>query len=185
MTGRIKLLKDGVPVQEADLPEIPYEYDTPSDYDRTCGTLGLDDFQLPNPECPDRFVCGLDQKQSKQSGDSMATFSDCIDSMNCRMIADMTTGVAAESEVALFMHQMIPHHENAINMAKALLQSGDLNECTDYASEEPKCRMFDIAISIVNGQNFQVQLMRTLLKNMGYPATDDCTVPISSSKLLL
>jgi len=181
MTGRIKLLKNGLPLQSPifNLPAIPYEYDSPSEYDRACGTLGLQDYQLPNAQCPDRFVCGADQ-----AGDSgLALFSDCIDSMNCRMLAEMTTGVSAESEVALFLHQMIPHHDNAINMAKSLLASGDLDSCTNYLDDEdPKCLMFDIAISIVNGQNFQIQAMRALLENMGYPETDDCTVTIAEAK---
>jgi hypothetical protein len=174
MTGRIKLLTDGIPVQTADFPEIPYEYDMPSDYDRECGTFGLEEFQLPHPECPDRFVCG------EASDSQMELYSGCTDTMNCRMIADMTTGVSAESEIALFLHQMIPHHENAVDMAKALLKSGDLDECSDYLSEDPKCLMFVVAISIVNDQNHQIQQMRSLLDNMGYPAVDDCTVSISS-----
>ena len=34
----------------------------------------------------------------------------------------MTTSVKdSESEVALFLHQMIPHHQNAVNMAKGKL----------------------------------------------------------------
>jgi hypothetical protein len=39
MSGRIKLLKEGVPIQETHLPELPYEYDMPSDFDKQCGTL--------------------------------------------------------------------------------------------------------------------------------------------------
>jgi uncharacterized protein (DUF305 family) len=35
----------------------------------------------------------------------------------------MTTGVMASDETALFIHQMIPHHQNAVNMAKTLLKS--------------------------------------------------------------
>jgi hypothetical protein len=176
MTGRIKLLKHGIPVKTKNFPEIPYEYDMPSDYDRECGTLGLEDFQLPNPECPDQFVCG-------QAGDSkMDFFHGCIDSMNCKMIAQMTTGVSAESEVALFLHEMIPHHENAINMAKALINTGAMDDCSDYLSESPECRMFGIAISIITNQNFQVQVMRDCLEVLGYPSVDECTVPISTSK---
>ena len=39
--------------------------------------------------------------------------------MNCAMMNGMTTSVkGSESEVALFLHQMIPHHQNAVNMAK-------------------------------------------------------------------
>ena len=40
--------------------------------------------------------------------------------MNCAMMSGMTTGVVegTQSEAALFLHQMIPHHQNAVNMAK-------------------------------------------------------------------
>ena len=42
--------------------------------------------------------------------------------MNCAMMVRMTTSVKeSESEVALFIHQMIPHHQNAVNMAKGKL----------------------------------------------------------------
>lgn len=43
MTGRIKLMSNGEPLQPIDsnLPEIPYQYDDPSEYDHGCGTLGL------------------------------------------------------------------------------------------------------------------------------------------------
>jgi hypothetical protein len=175
MTGRIKLLDNGVPVQpDADLPEIPYEYDQPSAYDEKCGSLGLDDFRLPNAQCPEKFVCGHPDESTP-----LGQFADCIESQNCHMFAGMTTGVSAQSEMALFIHQMIPHHENAINMAKALLESGDLDDCGTFDEENPKCAMYDIALSIVNSQNYQIQLMRGLLESKGYPQTDDCVVPVS------
>lgn len=45
-----------------------------------------------------------------------------IDSTNCTW-SGMTTSVKeSESEVALFLHQMIPHHQNAVNMAKGKLE---------------------------------------------------------------
>jgi len=43
------------------------------------------------------------------------------------MFAGMTTNVNAGSEAALFLHQMIPHHQNAVNMSKALLKTKTLN----------------------------------------------------------
>ena len=41
--------------------------------------------------------------------------------------------------------------------------------------------MYDIAISIVNAQNFQVQAMKGLLENYGFPERDDCVVEVGSS----
>jgi hypothetical protein len=170
MTGRIKLLKKGEPTQpNADLPEIPYKYDEPSEFDKSCGSFGITDFQLPNPQCPDKFVCnpqGLDE------------FANCIEAQNCHMFVGMTTGASAGSEVALFLHQMIPHHENAINMAKTLLYNSGIN-CEVY-DDSPDCTMYGIGLEIVSDQNFQVQVMRRLLDEYGYNATNDCVVPVSS-----
>lgn len=140
MTGRIKLLKDGEPLQkDADLPELGYQYDQPAEHDQLCGTYGVHEFQLPHNECPEQFVCDV-----PAGNEGLVQFSKCIvsisrtplvptyvtassgsvfaiwqDSMNCAMMSGMTASVqGSESEVALFLHQMIPHHQNAVNMAK-------------------------------------------------------------------
>lgn len=173
MTGRIKLLKDGSPINAEDTPVIDYEYDMPTGFDAECGTFMLNDFQLPNPECPSRFVCG-----AERVGGDYAKFAGCIDAMNCHMMAGMTTGSSAGSEVALFIHQMIPHHQNAVNMAKALLKTGMLS-CDDITDDEnADCAMEAILRDIINTQNFQIQGMRAYAEEMGYPAEDDCVVPI-------
>ena len=79
MTGRIKLLKDGELVQkDTELPKINYEYDQPAQHDQACGTYGVQDFQLPHDQCPERFVCDV------PSGDAdLAQFSTCIVSIFC------------------------------------------------------------------------------------------------------
>jgi hypothetical protein len=174
MSGRIKLLQNGIPVQpDEDLPEIPYKYNHPTEYDESCGSFGLTDFQLPNLECPDRFVCDA------PSDGTIGQFAACIEAQNCQMFMGMTTGVSARSVAALFMHQMIPHHVNAVHMAKTLLMHGDL-DCDEFDAEDPDCVMYAIGLSIVNSQNFQIQKMRELLENQGFPKTDDCIVPVSS-----
>ena len=171
MTGRIKLLRDGVPVSEADEPELGFEYDRPSEYDISCGSFGLDAFQLPNDSCPPRFVC--DKTGANQA---LQDFSACIEAQNCAMLNGMTTGISASSETALFIHQMIPHHQNAVNMAKTLLQTGKLS-CPDLSDESNMdCVMEIILRDIINGQNHQIQLMRGYLAAMELPLTDDCDV---------
>ena len=173
MSGRIKLLKNGIPtVPDADLPEIPYKYDQPTDYDETCGSFGLEDFQLPNPQCPERFVCDA------PSDGAVGQFAACIEAQNCQMFMGMTTGVSARSVAALFIHQMIPHHVNAVHMAKTLLMHGEL-DCDDYDFDKPGCAMYKLGLSIVNSQNFQIQKMRELLESQDFPETDDCIVPVS------
>jgi uncharacterized protein (DUF305 family) len=177
MTGRIKLLKDDVAIMpDANTPEIPYTYDSPSTYDQECGTYGLEDFQLGHPECPDRFVCDVPSANKE-----LAAFSDCIDSMNCHMFAGMTTNVNAGSASALFIHQMIPHHQNAVNMAKALMKTGNL-QCDSLLDETDDCALETILREIISTQNHQIQTMRGILENQfpAYP-TDDCKVEIFTS----
>ena len=172
MTGRIKLLKDGEPLQELNTPQLGYEYDSPSDYDKECGTFGLEMFQLPHDECPEKFVCDVPAENT-----DLVQFAGCIDSMNCHMMAGMTTK-ASSSRSALFLHQMIPHHQNAVNMAKALLKSFD-QKCLDLTEESDDCALEIILREIINTQNGQIQTMRAILESKGYPADDDCTVNIS------
>jgi len=176
MTGRIKLLKDDKPIQDkVDLPALGYEYDSPSDFDKTCGTFGLDKFQLPYPECPEKFVCDVPQDNA-----NLVQFSSCIDAMDCHMVAGMTTGVTANSEKALFIHQMIPHHQNAVNMAKALLKTGSL-ECDNLEDETDDCSLEVILREIINGQNAQIQAMQAILEGSNYPEEDDCKVDVSGN----
>ena len=131
MSGRIKLTQNKQLVSNDDKPPLGYEYDKPGSFDQQCGTFGLDSSQLPDPQCPKEFVCNPPPENQ--------AFSDCINAMNCRMFKGMTTSISSQNEIALFIHQMIPHHQNAVNMAKTLLNTGDVR-CDDLANEnEPTC----------------------------------------------
>jgi len=168
MTGRIKILDaDGAIVNEEDSPEIPYPYADPDSFDVNCGTHNITDYQLPNPMCPDKFVCDVGNKYN------FKMFAGCIDAMDCHMLIGMTTGISAESELALFIHQMIPHHQNAVNMAKALHKTGKVN-CLDMMSDTDDCIMQRIIIDIMAGQNHQIQVMRGILAAKSYPENDQC-----------
>ena len=176
MSGRIKLLKGGVPIQETHLPELPYEYDKPSDFDKQCGTFGLDAFQLPNEECFETFVCDVPSENI-----ALSNFSKCINAMNCHMMAGMTTRVEStkNSLTALFIHQMVPHHQNAVNMAKALLKTGKVT-CNDLTSEEPLCVMETILRDIIMNQNFQIQTMYGVVEALNYTKVNDCKVLVNA-----
>ena len=93
MTGRIKLTKDGKVISESNEPAIDYVYDSVSGHDETCGTYGLNEFQLPHPECPEKFVCDVPEDNPE-----LVNFASCINSMDCAMMAGMTT--KAENEVS-------------------------------------------------------------------------------------
>jgi len=174
MTGRIKFVDSaGVELSPVDSPAIAYEYDMPSAYDQTCGTYGLGDFQLPHPECPEQFVC------DKPDG-VVGQFAGCLDSMNCAMTAGMTTNVNQGSAAALFLHQMIPHHQNAVNMCKALFHTKEL-KCDDVTDEDdPHCVLTALCYEIINVQNFQIQNMRGVIDALGYDAEDDCKVHVTT-----
>lgn len=92
----------------------------------------------------------------------------------------MTTNIESGSSMALFIHQMIPHHQNAVNMAKALLKT-EILQCDNLAEETDDCVLESILLEIVNSQNFQIQTMRGILDEKGYPETDDCEVLIEES----
>lgn len=173
MTGRIKFVdSNGDVLSFTDSPVIDYEYDTPSAYDQTCGTHGLDAFQLPNSQCPEKFVC------NKPEG-TVGAFAGCLESMNCAMTVGMTTNVHQDSAIALFNHQMIPHHQNAVNMCKSLMKTGEI-DCADITNEDDvACIMASLCYEIINGQNFQIQTMRGILDELGYAGEDDCEVPVT------
>ena len=96
------------------------------------------------------------------------------------MLVGMTTNSESESATALFVHQMVPHHQNAVNMAKALLKTGKV-VCDDLTNETDGCTMETILRDIVNSQNYQVQVMYGIVEALGYPKEDDCQVLIGSN----
>merc|ERR1719343_524970 len=134
MTGRIKLLDSGnSPLNATNSPAIPYDYqynfgraNKADTFDSLCGTFALE-ADIPGTttenQCPSQFIC--DDTDSSLSTE-VKSFAGCVNAMNCQMLKGMTT-VAAETVSDNFVYQMVPHHLNAINMAKALLKTMDLN----------------------------------------------------------
>ena len=207
MGGRIKLTKDGKVVNKLDIPSLGYSYDEVSEFDKECGTFGLSEYALPNPVCPEKFVCFDDdnvENDSKKKDDSSSSllsrndneqpqsstelqaaqelrhFGMCLDAMNCHMLSGMTTGTKAKSEGALFVHQMIPHHQNAVNMAKALLKTQKV-VCDDLSNDEdPDCILEAILYEIVNTQNLQIQAMYDYLDAKRLPEVDNCNVYVET-----
>ena len=173
MEGSIQLLQNGVPVGGSltSVADFGGYVDTRSSFDKECGSFGLEKFQLPNPLCPDRFICGIEGVSDK-----LRHFSKCLEAANCGMMSGMTTGVRATDDASLFVHQMIPHHQNAVNTAKSLLKMGSLL-CPDLTDQtNPDCLLESILRSIVSGQNHQIQLMRKFLQDHNFPPTDNCDV---------
>ena len=64
------------------------------------------------------------------------------------------------------MHQMIPHHENAINMAKLLMKK----DTTLAADGE----VMDMLWDIINVQGMQIQAMQGWLSEGKYALSSSC-----------
>lgn len=63
-------------------------------------------------------------------------FASCYDAVNCAMHTEMKVKYTGNCQ-ELFINQMIPHHQNAVNMAKTtLLYAGSslTDECEDRKS---------------------------------------------------
>jgi len=177
VSGRIKFVdSEGNVLNKLNDPPIKYKYDEPSEYDLECGTYGLSDYQLPNEECASTYVC---DPPTGNGNEAFEIMTGCLNSMNCHMNIGMTTKVNSNSAIALFNHQMIPHHQNAVNMCKTLFKTNVI-ECDDVTDEDDSdCIMLRICMEIINGQNKQIQLMRDVLENKGYLYDDDCVVVLS------
>lgn len=195
MSGRIKMLdEDGKKVNQQDTPELPYSYHEIDEFDSKCGTYNLSDWKLstdeatggPGDSCPSFFVCNEDDTE-------VSNYATCVEAMNCHMMASMTT-TAEGSNSALFCHQMIPHHQNAVNMAKALLYAHpeviacDTSGPVEEGAVQPwACELLPILYSIINNQNFQIMDMKDALSQLGVSEFANCDVsfgagsPVGSS----
>ena len=47
--------------------------------------------------------------------------AECIELMNCVMTAGTTAGASSNYALVLFVHRIILHHQNAVNMVKTLI----------------------------------------------------------------
>ena len=213
MSGRIKLLKsDNTVYQSEDDPPLGYDYEKLSDWDASCGTNNLKSY-AKNPMCTvSNYLCqsgvstvdtdnedsarrlSIDAERRLMSNAKSLKFDECLAVMDCAMHHDMKVYSHPTNPAATFVHQMIPHHINAINMAKSLLAL-DYLKCDEnarrrellgdnskwkyqrkralasngaiedeFASSGSSCEMIDMLKSIVNDQNAQVTMMRNFLK---------------------
>ena len=72
----------------------------------------------------------------------------------------------ATDKVKVFMQQMIPHHQNAVNMAKVILRQATQTELKNAGQEmdEDDDAFIHFLHSIINVQNHQIHTMRNYLK---------------------
>jgi hypothetical protein len=169
MTGRIIVVNaDG-----SARTKMAYQDESPlyppvslDDDDKTCGYTPAPNFgdeKGPSAykNCAQSAICG-----------TTTTFKHCMNAIDCHMIENMRVR-HTDDKIVTFMRQMIPHHQNAVNMAKVLLKSAaaDIDAVDSNLGED--AFLNELLQSIINTQNGQIMTMFDYLadKEGKYQAT--------------
>jgi len=157
MSGKIIIKNaDGSDVTRADgsalasPTELPlYSVPTHGSFDAACGTTGAGDYAPGGP-----MACSHNFMQGTLNTD----FERCMQAIGCMMNREMRIvgHDAHQSAISTFVQQMIPHHANAVNMAKILLKHAP----AEVAAVED---LEDILWDIINVQNYQIHQFRNYL----------------------
>merc|ERR1719271_331311 len=159
-------------------------YKTPTTYDKSCGSYGIDAFQTSKGACGnEHFVCTTAATPS-------GSFGDCLSSMDCAMDYNMKTTLDS-NDVVSFMWQMIPHHKNAVNMAKLLMKQNALTlsrrklrgegRRLDDDSGCADCAIDDMLWDIVSVQSHQILTMKDWLTANGKAESGTCSAALSTA----
>ena len=168
MAGRIKVYENGAPLNSEDTPALLKEPDVVSEYDQSCGTVGVGDYTRASGKCPsDSFICTEGDETPEQ-----LLFGECMYALDCHMNYNMKSILANSDPIVTFIHQMIPHHQNAVNMAKALLKTNTL-DASDEGDREMENMMWAIICVEINecvGCTRQCFTKSSLDENAAVPA---------------
>jgi len=161
MSGKIIIKNADGSDYSSDSDELPlYEPITNDGHDTNCGTTGASPYaDGGSRECNTKFF----------GGDHDTTYEKCLQSIDCKMNYEMFSETESDSDdkVVTFMQQMIPHHENAVNMAKLLLKHATPEE---LATVDEEGGFEDILHDIINVQNYQIHQFRNYLNGDGIDA---------------
>merc|ERR1711937_599702 len=131
-------------------------------FDTGCGTSGTSEYRSGGEE-----DCGV----SFFGGSLDTNFEQCLQAIDCQMFSEMNSETTADEndKIVTFMQQMIPHHINAVNMAKLVLKQSTQEELAAVEEFE------DVLWTIINVQNFQIHSFRNYLnpENNYLGETDD------------
>jgi uncharacterized protein (DUF305 family) len=124
-------------------------------YDETCGTHKSASFS------PENFGSACKNMHFLCSDGDLDTFHQCIEAVDCQMHMDMAVHVPdGSSKFATFARQMIPHHANAVAMAKVLSKHMEAKDFPAAGTEDQDMDWAKgLVRSIVNVQNFQIMQM--------------------------
>ena len=156
------------------------------EFDAECGTWDSSPFSRGGTyygaACAGKeFLCGPG---------ASGGFETCLEAIDCQMHYNMAVEVnTSTSKFATFARQMIPHHQNAVAMSKALLKLGMPADYPEGPGTEDTNQEWatGLAESIINAQNFQIQLMQAWLEENAVQPTEMCyslTDPVSGGMVV-
>ena len=164
MSGKIIIKNEDGSDYSNGTDELPlYDPIVKDAFDKSCGTSHASKYaDGGEKECKIDFF----------AGERDTTFEKCLHAVDCQMHYEMYSEAEPnESNIVLFMQQMIPHHENAVNMAKLLLKQSTQEELDAVEDLE------DILHDIINTQNFQIHQFRNYLNPDGNLLQDSPVLP--------
>eukprot|EP00960_Hanusia_phi_P039837 754083-Hanusia_phi.AAC.1 len=153
MSGKIIVVNaDGTPRSGLQSVEL-YRPTVMSKDDEACGTP-------PAPEYgddygPTKFIgrCG-----TKALCGETTTFKRCMEGIDCQMTYNMRV-THTDDPITTFMRQMIPHHQNAVNMAKIVLKL-DLDHVREVDKQlGDEAFVENLMLEIINTQNMQIMMV--------------------------
>lgn len=141
-------------------------YTQQSAFDAACGTSEVSEYyQSKERFCPRmNFLCEKDDNP---------LFSACMEAIDCKMNYEMRVEENS-NPLVVFMHQMIPHHENAVNMARIALKHAESAEGFDDSELDVSAMLRDI----INTQNKQIQDMEGWLERFAPEKPKYCPSPL-------
>ena len=165
MSGKIIIKNRNGRTYSNRTPELNlYEPIVNDAFDKKCGTSHVSEYaDGASNECKIEFFAG------KKDTD----FEKCLHAIDCQMHYEMysETGPNERDKIIMFMQQMIPHHANAVNMAKLLLKQATQAELDAVEDLE------DILKEIINTQNYQIHQFRNYLNPEGKLLHGSSVVP--------
>ena len=95
-----------------------YDHYVPGAFDQECGTTGVEQYKDGKQCTGHEFLCASAAKKED-------TVFKCFDAIDCAMNAEMRVDYNGKADqFVTFLQQMIPHHQNAVNMAKCVSHDG-------------------------------------------------------------
>merc|ERR1712192_3553 len=177
MSGMIKVKDPGsggifFPNQLVQSFDPSQYYAKQSHFDAVCGTSEVSDYHESKDHfCPNmNFLCEKDDNPQFQS----TQFSSCMEAIDCKMNYEMRVEEHS-NPLVVFMHQMIPHHENAVNMARIALKFAKSAEGFNDETLDVPALLRDI----INTQNKQIQDTQGWLERYGRESPQYCPPPAS------